>query len=135
MYTLNMYTLYGQIIKNDAGHVCSLVSDKFHIEFKTIGGFSITSYIPIPLSDITNFIMKLTTEIRDVFDNSSVSKTEVFYITVSKKKSRVFTVVDSEPRNSRPYIAEIVLILPISEWEILFKIQEEIKDFFQENLC
>lgn len=132
-----MYTLYSHIIKNDANDVCSLVSDKFHMEFKTIGGFSITSYIPIPPSDITNFIMKLTTEIRDVFDNSSASKTEVFYITVSKKKSRVFTVVDSEPRNSRPYIdiAEIVLILPILEWETLFNILEEVKDFFQENLC
>lgn len=107
------------------------------MEFKTIGGFSITSYIPILPSDITNFTMKLTTEIRDVFDNSSTSKTEVFYITVSKKKSRVFTVVDSEPRNSRPYIdiAEIVLILPILEWETLFNILEEVKDFFQENLC
>lgn len=132
-----MYTLYSHIIKNDVNDVCSLVSDKFHMEFKTIGGFSITSYIPIPPGDITNFIMKLTTEIRDVFDNSSASKTEVFYITVSKKKSRVFTVVDSEPRNSRPYIdiAEIVLILPILEWETLFNIQEELKDFFQENLC
>lgn len=132
-----MYTLYAQIIKNDVSNVCSLVSDKFHMEFKTIGGFSITSYIPIPPRDITNFIMKLTTEVRDVFDNSSASKTEVFYITVSKKKSRVFTVVDSEPRNSRPYIdiAEIVLILPILEWETLFNIQEEVKDFFQENLC
>lgn len=131
-----MYTIYSQIIKNDVEHVCSLVSDKFHMEFKTIGGFSITSYIPIPHSDITNFIMKLTTEIRDVFD-SSASKTEVFYITVYKKKSRVFTVVDSGPRNSRPYIdiAEIVLILPILEWETLFNIQEEVKDFFQENLC
>ena len=130
-----MYTLYSHIIKNDVNDVCSLVSDKFHMEFKTIGGFSITSYIPIPPSDITNFTMKLTTEIRDVFDNSSASKTEVFYITVSKKKSRVITVVDSEPRNSRPYIAEIVLILPILEWETLFNIQEEVKDFFQENLC
>lgn len=132
-----MYTLYSHIIKNDVGNVCSLVSDKFHMEFKTIGGFSITSYIPIPPSDITNFTMKLTTEIRDVFDNSSASKTEVFYITVSKKKSRVITVVDSEPRNLRPYIdiAEIVLILPILEWETLFNIQEEVKDFFQENLC
>lgn len=130
-----LITIYSQIIKNDANDVCSLVSEKFHMEFKNIGGFSITSYIPIPHSDITNFIMKLTSDIRDVFDNSSVSKTEVFYITVSKKKSRVFTVVDSEPRNSRPYIAEIVLILPILEWETLFKIHEEIKDFFQENLC
>lgn len=129
--------IYSQIIKNDVNDVCSLVSEKFHMEFKTIGGFSITLYIPIPHSDITNFIMKLTSDIRDVFDNSSASKTEVFYITVSKKKSRVFTVVDSEPRNSRPYIdiAEIVLILPILEWETLFNIQEEVKDFFQENLC
>lgn len=132
-----MFTIYSQIVKNDVEHVCSLVSEKFHMEFKTIGGFSITSYIPIPPSDITNFTIKLTSEIRDVFDSSSVSKTEVFYITVSKKKARVFTVVDSEPRNSRPYIdiAEIVLILPISEWETLFKILEEVKDFFQENLC
>lgn len=132
-----MYTIYSQIIKNDADNVCSLVSDKFHMEFKTIGGFSITSFIPIPPSDISNFTMKLTTDIRDVFDNSSVSKTEVFYIAVSKKKSRVITVVDSEPRNSRPYIdiAEIVLILPILEWETLFNIMEEVKDFFQENLC
>lgn len=132
-----MYTLYSHIIKNDVDNVCSLVSDKFHMEFKTIGGFSITSYIPIPPSDITNFIMKLTAELRDLFDNSSASKTEVFYITVFKKKSRVFTVVDSDPRNSRPYIdiAEIVLILPILEWETLFNILEEVKDFFQENLC
>lgn len=132
-----MYTIYSQIIKNDVDNVCSLVSDKFHMEFKTIGGFSITSFIPIPPSDISNFTMKLTTDIRDVFDNSNTSKTEVFYITVSKKKSRVITVVDSEPRNSRPYIdiAEIVLILPILEWETLFNILEEVKDFFQENLC
>lgn len=132
-----MYTLYSHIIKNEVDNVCSLVTDKFHMEFKTIGGFSITSYIPILPTDITNFTMKLTSEIRDVFDNSSTSKTEVFYITVSKKKSRVFTVVDSDPRNSRPYIdiAEIVLILPILEWETLFNILEEIKDFFQENLC
>lgn len=132
-----MYTLYSHIIKNDVNDVCSLVSDKFHMEFKTIGGFSITSYIPILPSDITKFTMKLTTEIKDVFDNSSTLKTEVFYITVSKKKSRVITSVDSEPRNSRPYIdiAEIVLILPILEWETLFNILEEVKDFFQENLC
>ena len=130
-----MCTLYAQIIKNDAENVCSLVSEKFHMEFKTIGGFSITSYIPIPPCDITKFIMKLTTEVRDVFDNSSASKTEVFYVTVSKKKARVYTVVDSEPRNSRADIAEIVLILPILEWETLFNIQEEVKDFFQENLC
>lgn len=134
MYSI---TIYSQIIKNEDEHVCSLVSEKFHMEFKNIGGFSITSYIPIPPGDITKFIMKLTAEVRDVFDNSSASKTEVFYITVSKKKSRVFTVVNSEPSNSRPYkdIAEIVLILPISEWETFFYIEEEIKDFFQENLC
>ena len=131
-----MYTLYSHIIKKN-DEICSIVSDKFHMEFKTIGGFSITSYIPILPSDITNFIMKLTTEIKDAFDNSSASKTEVFYITVSKKKSRVFTVVDSQPRNLRPYIdiAKIVLILPILEWETLFNIQEELRDFFQENLC
>jgi len=81
--------------------------------------------------------MNLTSEIRDIFDNSTTSITEVFYITVSKKKSRVITVVDSDPRNLRPYIdiAKIVLILPILEWEVLFNITEEVKDFFQENLC
>ena len=132
-----MYTLYSHIIKNDGDKVRSLVSDKFHMEFKTIGGFSITSYIPIPPRYITNFTMNLTSEIRDIFDNSTTSITEVFYITVSKKKSRVITVVDSDPRNLRPYIdiAKIVLILPILEWEVLFNITEEVKDFFQENLC
>lgn len=103
----------------------------------TIVGLStLTSYIPIPPSEVTNFAMTLKKEVKEAF-NTSVSKTDVYYITVSKKKTKVLTWVDLETDVPHPYdtIGKLVLELPLLEWELLFDILEKVKDFFQENLC
>lgn len=132
-----MYTLYICVL--DRNNIYGLVSDKIHSDLSdaVISTSILTSYIPIPPNEVTNFAMTLTKEVKEAFINTSVHKTDVYYITVTKKRTKVFTWVDLEPEVPHPFekIAEIVLELPLLEWETLFNILEEIKDFFQENLC
>lgn len=132
-----MYTLYMHILNRN--NIYGLVSDKIHSDLSdsVISTSILTSYIPIPPNEVTNFAMTLTKEIKEAFNNTSVSKTDVYYVTISKKRTKVYTWVDLEPEVPHPFekIAEIVLELPLLEWETLFNILEEIKDFFQENLC
>lgn len=132
-----MYTLYVHILNRN--NIYGLVSDKIHSDLSdsVISTSILTSYIPIPPNEVTNFAMTLTKEIKEAFNNTSVSKTDVYYVTISKKRTKVYTWVDLEPEVPHPFekIGEIVLELPLLEWETLFNILEEIKDFFQENLC
>lgn len=132
-----MYTLYMQILNRN--NIYGLVSDKIHSDLSdsVISTSILTSYIPIPPNEVTNFAMTLTKEIKEAFNNTSVSKTDVYYVTISKKRTKVYTWVDLEPEVPHPFekIAEIVLELPLLEWETLFNILEETRDFFQENLC
>lgn len=132
-----MYTLYMHILNRN--NIYGLVSDKIHSDLSdaVISTSILTSYIPIPPNEVTNFAMTLTKEIKEAFNNTSVSKTDVYYVTISKKRTKVYTWVDLEPEVPHPFekIAEIVLELPLLEWETLFNILEEIRDFFQENLC
>lgn len=132
-----MYTLYMHILNRN--NIYGLVSDKIHSDLSdvVISTTVLTSYIPIPPNEVTNFAMTLTKEIKEAFNNTSVSKTDVYYVTISKKRTKVYTWVDLEPEVPHPFekIAEIVLELPLLEWETLFNILEETRDFFQENLC
>lgn len=132
-----MYTIYMHILNRN--NIYGLVSDKIHSDLSdsVISTSILTSYIPIPPNEVTNFAMTLTKEIKEAFNNTSVSKTDVYYVTISKKRTKVYTWVDLEPEVPHPFekIGEIVLELPLLEWETLFNILEEIKDFFQENLC
>lgn len=132
-----MYTLYMHILNRN--NIYGLVSDKIHSDLSdsVISTSILTSYIPILPIEVTNFAMTLTKEIKEAFNNTSVSKTDVYYVTISKKRTKVYTWVDLEPEVPHPFekIGEIVLELPLLEWETLFNILEEIKDFFQENLC
>lgn len=132
-----MYTLYMHILNRN--NIYGLVSDKIHSDLSdaVISTSILTSYIPIPVIEVTNFAVTLTKELKEVFVNTSVSKTDVYYVTISKKRTKVYTWVDLEPEVPHPFekIGEIVLELPLLEWETLFNILEEIKDFFQENLC
>jgi len=132
-----MYTLYIHILNRN--NIYGLVSDKIHSDLSdaVISTSILTSYIPIPTNEVTNFAMTLTKEIKEAFNNTSVSKTDVYYVTISKKRTKVYTWVDLEPEVPHPFekIAEIVLELPLLEWETLFNILEETRDFFQENLC
>lgn len=133
-----MYTLYMHILNRN--NIYGLVSDKIHSDLSNItvvGLSTLTSYIPILPSDVYKFAVTLTKEIIEAFNNTSVAKTDVYYITISKKRTKVFTWVDLEPEVPHPFekIGEMVLELPLLEWETLFNILEEIKDFFQENLC
>lgn len=132
-----MYTLYIHILNRN--NIYGLVSDKIHSDLSdaVISTTVLTSYIPIPPNEVTNFAMTLTKEIKEAFNNTSVSKTDVYYVTISKKRTKVYTWVDLEPELPHPFekIAEIVLELPLLEWETLFNILEETRDFFQENLC
>lgn len=136
-----MYTLYMHILNrnNIYGLISGLVSDKIHSDLSdgVISTSILTSYIPIPVIEVNNFAVTLTKEIKEAFNNASVSKTDVYYITISKKRTKVFTWVDLEPEVPHPFekIGEIVLELPLLEWETLFNILEETRDFFQENLC
>lgn len=132
-----MYTLYMHILNRN--NIYGLVSDKIHSDLSdaVISTSILTSYIPIPVIEVTNFAVTLTKELKEVFVNTSVSKTDVYYVSISKKRTKVYTWVDLEPEVPHPFdkIGEIVLELPLLEWETLFNILEEIKDFFQENLC
>lgn len=132
-----MYSLYTHIVKNNTGDISAVVTDKFNVDVETIGGFSITSYIPIATTDIIKFVKKLAIEVKEVFLNTRRTKTDVFYITISRKKSRVFTFFVLKEDAPQPYkeIAKVVLKIPELEWETFFNILEELRDFFQENLC
>lgn len=133
-----MYTMYMYIL-NRKNNIYMLVSDKIHSDLSdaVISTSILTSYIPIPPSEANKFVYELAQEIKEAFNNTSVSKTDVYYVSISKKRTKVYTWVDLEPEVPHPFekIGEIVLELPLLEWETLFNILEEIKDFFQENLC
>ena len=132
-----MYTLYSHIIKNNRGVIRALISDKYKFELNVVGGIRLTSYIPISPHDIIKFMNKISTYVVDVFKETTTFKTEFFYVDICKKKSRVFTFIEFETDKPHPFdkIGELVLELPILEWEVLFALLEETRDFFQENLC
>lgn len=102
-----------------------LVSDKIHSDLSdaVISTSILTSYIPIPPSDVNKLKKHLIIHL---------SLKQMFIMLLL-----VYTWVDLEPEVPHPFekIGEIVLELPLLEWETLFNILEEIKDFFQENLC
>lgn len=132
-----MYTLYLHILRNNGGDIYALISDKYKSELNVVGGIRLTSYIPIPPHDIIKFMYKMSKPVVDVFKETTTFKTEFFYVDIRKKKSRVFTFLEFETDKPHPFdkIGELVLELPISEWEVLFTLLEETRDFFQENLC
>lgn len=131
-----MYSLYLHILRNNRG-ICTLISDKYKSELNVVGGIRLTSYMPIPPHDIIKFMRKMSKTVVDVFKETATFKTEVFYVDIRKKKSRVFTFLEFETDKPHPFekIGELVLELPILEWEVLFALLEETRDFFQENLC
>lgn len=132
-----MYSLYLHILRNNRGAICALISDKYKSELNVVGGIRLTSYMPIPPHDIIKFMRKMSKTVVDVFKETATFKTEVFYVDMRKKKSRVFTFLEFETDKPHPFdkIGELVLELPILEWEVLFALLEETRDFFQENLC
>lgn len=132
-----MYTLYSHIIRNNSGDICALISDKFKFKLNVVGGIRLTSYMPISPYDIIKFMNKISTYVVDVFKETTTFKTEFFYVDIRKKKSRVLTFLEFETDKPHPFdkIGELVLELPILEWEVLFALLEETRDFFQENLC
>lgn len=131
-----MYKLYSHILNNEA-RIAGLISDKIHTELSdiTISINHLTSYIPIPPSVIFKFVNELTIKIKEEFENLINLETTIFYVSVVRKKSRVMTFLDIEYRTYPNLVAEVTLELPILGWELMFTITEEIKDFFQENLC
>jgi len=132
-----MYTLYSHIIRNNRGNICALISDKYKSELNVVGGIRLTSYAPISPYNIIKFMNKISTYVVDVFKETTTFKTEFFYVDIRKKKSRVFTFLEFETDKPHPFdkIGELVLELPILEWEVLFVLLDETRDFFQENLC
>lgn len=132
-----MYTLYSHIFKNNRGSIRALISDKYKFELNVVGGIRLTTYIPISPYDIIKFMNKISTYTLDVFKESTTFKTEFFYVDICKKNSRVLTFLELETDKPHPFdkIGELVLELPILEWEVLFALLEETRDFFQENLC
>lgn len=132
-----MYTLYSHIIKNDRGAIYALISDKYKSELNLVGGIRLASYTPISPHDIIKFMYKMSKPVVDVFKETTTFKTEFFYVDIRKKNSRVFTFLEFETDKPHPFdkIGELVLELPILEWEVLFALLEETRDFFQENLC
>lgn len=133
-----MYRLYSRILKNEAG-IAGLISDKIHTELSdiTISINHLTSYIPIPPSDIFKFLFELTNKLKEEFENLNILETDIIYISVLRKKSRVMTFLDFEYRTYPNFnlVAEVTLELPKLEYELIFSLTEEIRDFFQENLC
>lgn len=131
-----MYRLYSHILKNKVG-IAGLISDKIHTELSdiTISINHLTSYVPIPPSDISKFVNELTIKIKEEFENLINLETTIIYVSVVRKKSRVMTFLDFEYRTYPNLIGEVTLELPIFGWDLMFTITEEIKDFFQENLC
>lgn len=132
-----MYTLYLHILRNNGGNIYALISDKYKSELNVVGGIRLTTYMPIIPHDIIKFIHKISKVVVDAFKETVTSKTEFFFVDVRKKKSRVLTLLEFEPDKTHPFdkIGELVLELPILEWEVLFALLEETRDFFQENLC
>ena len=132
-----MYSLYLHIFKNNKGDICALISDKYKSELNVVGGIRLTSYTPISPYDIINFTKKISELLIVVFKETTTFETEFFYVDIRKKNSRVFTFLEFETDKPHPFdkIGELVLELPILEWEVLFALLEETRDFFQENLC
>lgn len=132
-----MYSLYLHILRNNRGDICPLISDKYKSKLNVVGGIRITSYMPILPHDIIKFMYKMSKTVVDAFKESVTSETEFFYVDIRKKKSRVFTFLEFETDKPHPFdkIGELVLELPILEWEVLFALLDETRDFFQENLC
>lgn len=132
-----MYSLYLHILRNNRGAICALIADKYKYELNVVGGIRLTSYIPISPHDIIKFMHKMSKAVVDVFKETTTFKTEFFYVDIRKKKSRVLTFLEFETDKHHPFdkIGELVLELPILEWEVLFALLEETRDFFQENLC
>lgn len=132
-----MYSLYLHILRNNRGNICPLISDKYKSKLNVVGGIRLTSYTPISPYDIIKFMNKISTYVVDSFKQTTTFKTEFFYVDIRKKKSKVLTFLEFETDKPHPFdkIGELVLELPILEWEVLFALLEEIKDFFQENLC
>lgn len=131
-----MYRLYSHILKNGAG-IAGLISDKLHTEVSdiTISINHLISYVPIPPADIFKFVNELTIKIKEEFENLINLETTIIYVSVVRKKSRVMTFLDFEYRTYPNLVAEVTLELPRFGWDLMFTITEEIKDFFQENLC
>ena len=132
-----MYTLYSHVFKNNRGAIRVLISDKYKSELNVIGGIRLTSYTPILPHDIIKFMYKMSKLVVDAFKETDTSKTEFFFVDICRNKSRVFTFLEFETDKTHPFdkIGELVLELPILEWEVLFALLEETRDFFQENLC
>lgn len=130
------YRLYSHILKNKVG-IASLISDKIRTEVSdiTISINHLTSYVPIPPSDIFKFVNELTIKIKEEFENLINLETTIIYVSVVRKKSRVMTFLDFEYKTYPNLIGEVTLELPKLGWDLMFNITEEIKDFFQENLC
>lgn len=131
-----MYRLYSHILKNKVG-IAGLISDKLHTEVSdiTISINHLISYVPIPPPEIFKFVNELTIKIKEEFENLINLETTIIYVSVVRKKSRVMTFLDFEYRTYPNLVAEVTLELPILGWDLMFSITEEIKDFFQENLC
>lgn len=132
-----MYSLYLHILRNNRGNICPLISDKYKSKLNVVGGIRLTSYIPISPHDIIKFMYKMSKSVVNVFKETATFKTEFFYVDIRKKNSRVFTFLEFETDKPHPFnkIGELVLELPILEWEVLFALLDETRDFFQENLC
>lgn len=132
------YRLYSHILKNKVG-IASLISDKIRTEVSdiTISINHLISYVPIPPSEIFKFVNELTIKIKEEFENLINLETTIIYVSVVRKKSRVMTFLDFEYRTYPNFnlVAEVTLELPKLEYELIFSLTEEIKDFFQENLC
>ena len=131
-----MYRLYSHILKNKVG-IDGLISDKLHTEVSdiTISINHLISYVPIPPPEIYKFVNELTIKIKEEFENLINLETTIIYVSVVRKKSRVMTFLDFEYRTYPNLVAEVTLELPRFGWDLMFTITEEIKDFFQENLC
>lgn len=131
-----MYTLYLHILRNNGGNIYALISDKYKFKLNVVGGIRLTSYTPISPYDIIKFMNKISTYVVDAFKETITAKTEFFYVDVRRNKSRVFTFLEFETDKPHPFdkIGELVLELPILEWEVLFALLDETRDFFQENL-
>lgn len=132
-----MYTLYLHILRNNRGDIYPLISDKYKSELNVVGGIRLTTYIPISPHDIITFMHKMSKVVVDVFKETATFKTEFFYVDIRRNKSRIFTFLEFETDKSHPFdkIGELVIELPILEWELLFALLDETRDFFQENLC
>lgn len=131
-----MYKIYSHILKNEVG-IASLISDKIHTEVSdiTISINHLTSYVHIPPSVIFKFVNELTIKIKEEFENLINLETTIIYVSVARKLSRVMTFLDFEYRTYPNLVAEVTLELPRFGWDLIFTLTEEIKDFFQENLC